>query len=85
MQCYIYKSLKKAELYLYLTQRDDLTQIPEACLTALGNLEFVMNLELTPERKLAREDTQKVLKHLQEKGFFIQMPPTTVAAPLTLQ
>jgi hypothetical protein len=34
-----------------------------------------MTLELTPERKLAREDSQKVLTSIKEKGFFMQMPP----------
>jgi uncharacterized protein YcgL (UPF0745 family) len=37
-----------------------------------------MELEITPERKLARENTHKVLASLQNKGFFVQMPPTTI-------
>jgi len=29
MQCYIYKSLKKDELYLYLNKKDDFSELPE--------------------------------------------------------
>ncbi len=78
MQCFIYKSLKKDELYLYLKQKDDFSELPQPLLDSLGKLEFVMDLELTPERKLAREDVNKVMDSLAEKGFFIQMPPTNL-------
>jgi uncharacterized protein YcgL (UPF0745 family) len=33
-----------------------------------------MELELTPETTLAREDTQKVIDNLNEHGFHIQLP-----------
>lgn len=80
MLCFIYKSLKKAELYLYLDKKDDFSALPEALLQTVGRLEFVMELELTPERKLAREKAEKVLAGLQEKGFFMQLPPTVLPA-----
>lgn len=85
MQCYIYKSVKKAELYLYLEKKDDFSKIPEALLNGLGKTEFVMDLEITPERKLAREDVNKVLASLQDKGFFIQMPPTIIPEALLIK
>ena len=78
MRCFIYKSLKKDELYLYLNKKDDFSDIPDELLKSLGQLQFVMDLELTPERKLAREDVNKVMNSLEEKGFFIQLPPTTM-------
>jgi uncharacterized protein YcgL (UPF0745 family) len=46
----------------------------------MGKLEFVLELELSPERKLAKEDSQKVLASLQDKGFFVQLPPTDFIA-----
>lgn len=85
MLCFIYKSLKKEELYLYLDKKDDFSALPEALLQSVGRLEFVMELELTPERKLAREDSAKVLAGLTEKGFFLQMPPTLVPAAQLIQ
>ncbi|MCX7089451.1 MAG: YcgL domain-containing protein [Methylococcales bacterium] len=85
MQCFIYKSLKKDQLYLYVDKKDDFTRLPEGCMTTLGRLEFVMELALTPDRSLAREDAEKVRQQLQTKGFFIQLPPTIIAEHQTVQ
>jgi len=79
MQCFIYKSLKKGELYLYLDKKDDFSAVPEALFSSFGRLEFVMELQLTPERKLARENPEKVMNSLQSKGFFVQLPPTLIS------
>ena len=75
MQCFIYKSLKKDYLYLYIVKKDDFSRVPDALVNRLGKLEFVMVLKLTPERKLAREDAGKVIENLKEQGFFVQLPP----------
>jgi len=80
MQCFIYKSLRKDELYLYLLKRDDFSVLPEALLQNLGKLAFVMELQLNPQRKLAREDVSKVMHSLETRGFFLQIPPTLIAA-----
>jgi len=85
MQCYIYKSLKKDELYLYLQKKDDFSSIPEPLLNSFGKIEFVMELNISPERKLAREDVSKVLNSLQDKGFFVQMPPMIIPGDLLLK
>lgn len=76
MPCYIYKSLKKHLLYLYINQKDDFSRVPEELLRSFGVLEFVLELELSPKRKLAKEDSEKVLASLKEKGFFVQLPPS---------
>ena len=75
MNCYIYKSLKKDEMYLYVDRKDDFSRVPDALMGVVGRLEFVMELELTAERKLAREDADEVRKNLAEQGFHLQMPP----------
>jgi uncharacterized protein YcgL (UPF0745 family) len=85
MQCFIYKSQKKEDLYLYIDKKDDFSKVPELLFNRFGKMTFVMELELTPERKLSREDTGKVLASLEERGFFVQMPPTQVPAPLSVQ
>ncbi len=85
MQCFIYKSLKKDELYLYLPNKDDFSAIPDPLLNSFGRLEFVMELEVSSDRKLAREDASKVLVSLQDKGFFVQMPPTIIPEALLLK
>ncbi len=81
MQCFIYKSLKKDELYLYLDKRDDFSAVPEVLLQSFGRMAFVMELQLTPQRKLAREDAGKIIASIQSKGFFVQMPPTVISMP----
>lgn len=76
MQCYIYKSLKTEYLYLYVTKKDDFSDIPEVLVKSMGKMEFVMDLVLSPERKLFKEDAIKVIENLKEKGYFLQLPPT---------
>ena len=85
MQCFIYKSLKKEYLYLYVNHKDDFSNVPEALFETFGNMEFVMELTLSAERKLAQVDAEKVIASLKEKGFFVQMPPVKVEAPLKIQ
>ncbi|GFO71574.1 uncharacterized protein BJAS_P1184 [Bathymodiolus japonicus methanotrophic gill symbiont] len=85
MQCFIYKSSKKDGLYLYIAKQDDFSDIPEAIFKSIGPPEFVMQLDLTPERELAREKATDVLKGIADHGFCIQMPPTTHSAPGKLQ
>ncbi|MCF7966243.1 YcgL domain-containing protein [Methylobacter sp. Wu8] len=85
MLCFIYKSLKKENLYLYVDKKDDFSKVPEALFNSFGKMEFVMDLELTPERKLAKEDAAKVIDSLTAKGFFVQLPPINLPAPLKIQ
>jgi hypothetical protein len=74
MRCAIYKSLRKQDTYLYVTIRDDFSRVPEALLKLLGEPVHVMDLDLSPERRLAQEDTAEVLRNLQERGWHLQMP-----------
>ena len=82
MQCFIYKSLRKDELYLYLDKRDNFSAVPEVLLQNFGRLAFVMEMELTPDSKLARENADKVMASIKTKGFFVQMPPQLISLPL---
>jgi uncharacterized protein YcgL (UPF0745 family) len=83
VQAYVYKSLKKADTYVYLAARDDFARLPEPLRTQLGPLEFVLDVALTPARKLAREDTAVVREKLTLRGFHLQFPPTTALDPMT--
>src|SRR3569832_2218328 len=53
--CAIYKSLKKFDSYLYVEKEGEFARVPAPLLQMLGRLEFVMTIELTPRRKLAKE------------------------------
>ena len=76
MLAHVYKSLKKADTYLYLATRDDFACLPEPLRTQLGQLRFVLDVELTPGRKLAQEDPSVVSANLSARGFHLQFPPT---------
>lgn len=75
MHAYVYKSLRKADTYVYLAQRDDFSPLPEPVHAQLGVLEFVLEVELTPERRLARADAAQVRQAIESRGFFLQVPP----------
>jgi uncharacterized protein YcgL (UPF0745 family) len=50
----------------------------------LGTLEFVMTLELSPERTLAQVDIHQVRTALKEQGYYFQMPPQTHEVPANM-
>jgi len=75
MQAYVYKSLRKADTFVYLAARDDFETIPESLRAPLGSLAFVLEVALTPERKLARGNAAQVRENLAAQGFHIQFPP----------
>lgn len=62
-------------MYLYLRAEDDFTCLPDTLLNSFGKPEKVMELALTAQRKLAREDVVKVMDNLLTQGFHLQMPP----------
>ena len=82
MHACVYKSLKKADTYLYLAKRDDYAGLPQPLRTQLGRLQFVLEVQLTAERKLARENPEVVRANLASRGFHLQFPPT-VEDPMT--
>lgn len=75
MNCAIYKSNRKQDYYLYLECEDDFSRVPEVLVSLLGELEFVMSLELSPVRTLAQADVNEVMKSLELEGYYLQSPP----------
>lgn len=74
MDCYIYRCSRKPDLYIYLAEKDDFSSVPADILKSLGNVEFTLELTLSPERKLAREQASRVMENLAEHGFHLQLP-----------
>ncbi len=75
MKCAVYRSTRKEYTYLYLPDaKEDFASVPETLRKLIEPLEFVMNFDLTPQRKLASEDPQEVLRHLEDEGWFLQFP-----------
>lgn len=75
MKSWIYRSPRKQELYIFLAAKDDFEKVPGPVMKAFGTPEFVFELELSPERRLARSDVNEVMRSLREQGFYVQMPP----------
>lgn len=76
MLAFVYKSLKKADTYVYLAARDDFARLPAPIRAQLGELRFVLEVALTPERTLARENPEVVRRNLAARGFHLQLPPS---------
>lgn len=83
MQAYVYKSLRKADTYVYLAARDDFGRVPEPLRTQLGALGFVLAVDLVAGRKLAQADPDEVRANLAARGFHLQLPPTLAADPMS--
>ncbi len=75
--CFIYRSSKKDELYLFLATEDDFECVPEEVMKAFGAPKKAMELQLTPGMKMARSKAEEVIANLKERGFHLQMPPPT--------
>jgi uncharacterized protein YcgL (UPF0745 family) len=76
MQVYVYKSQRKADTYIYLAKREGFDAIPAAVQTQLLPLAFVLEVALTPERRLAIADAAQVRRNLVDHGFHLQFPPS---------
>ena len=74
LECTVYKSLKKDETYIYLPSTEAITSLPKQLLGVLGQTEKVMELSITPEKKLARYLGKEILDSIKEQGFHLQMP-----------
>ncbi len=72
----VYKSVRVADMYLFVDQHEGLDRVPAALLARFGTPEEAMRLELTPERRLARSEAPAVLDAIATRGFYLQLPPS---------
>jgi len=75
MNCSIFRSERKDYTYLYLPAGAAFEDLPAALQGAFGKPEFVIDLELSPERELASEDVNEVMQNLEDNGYHLQLPP----------
>ncbi|HSG60577.1 MAG TPA: YcgL domain-containing protein [Pseudomonadales bacterium] len=73
--CKVFRCSKKQEMYLYVDAGEALTRVPEALLSQLGTVSLVMTMLVSEHKKLARAEASKVLAEIEEKGFYLQLPP----------
>jgi len=74
MQAFVYRSGRKPDTYLYLREKDAFALVPDAVRLPLGRLDFALQVELTPGRKLARADADVVRANLERLGYHLQQP-----------
>ena len=74
MKCFVYKSIKKADSYIYLNEKDNFQKLPEQLLMLFCKPEGTLEFDLTVDRKLALADVQQVLQSLDDQGYYLQMP-----------
>lgn len=82
MHCAIYKGTKRPDDYLYVEKEDDFSRTPQALLDIMGELQFVITLELSKDRQLAQADVKQVMQLLAEQGYYLQIPPKIHEKPL---
>jgi len=71
--CYVYKSLKKDNTYLYMTKQDDFDHVPLSLMNVFGEGEFCFEFKHEPTKKLSQEDSQQVYDNLQSLGYHLQL------------
>lgn len=82
MNCKVYRASRQDEMYVYVKEGLEPGDLPEELLKLVKQLQHVMDLELSPERELAREDVMEVLTNLKSKGYHLQMPPDPLKTEL---
>ncbi len=71
----VYKTAKKAGMYLYVAKKDDFSAVPEALMAQFGKPQLVMMLPVQKREALAGVDKARLIEAMNEQGFYLQMPP----------
>lgn len=73
--CAIYASTRKDGMYLYMKKDANFDQLPDALKQLFGRPRLAMTMLLDGKKPLAKADVDDVAKQIEEKGFYLQMPP----------
>ncbi|MFQ1017066.1 YcgL domain-containing protein [Gilliamella sp. BG7] len=73
MWCYIYRSTKKENSYLYMEHENDFSTIPEKVMSIFGSPVFVMKVLLDGKRKFVVGTATEIEEKIKTDGFFLQM------------
>jgi uncharacterized protein len=82
MKCSVFRSSLKEFTYIYVLEGHKFEDLPQALKQVFGKPVFVLNLELTPDRKLAYADVSQVMQNLANQGYHLQLPPREDATGL---
>ncbi|MCL1603395.1 YcgL domain-containing protein [Succinatimonas hippei] len=70
---FVYKSLKKNNMFLYLARKDAFADVPSGLLDAFGAPKFVLMFALSKKRTLVKVTHEELSKALTEKGYFLRI------------
>lgn len=71
----VYACKKRADTFLYIDSEQEPDALDADLQNTLGELRFVIDVELHAQRRLANADPVKVLAAIEEVGFYLQVPP----------
>jgi uncharacterized protein YcgL (UPF0745 family) len=71
----VYKTPKKAGMYLYIPRKDDFSEVPEPLMAQFGSPQLVMLLPPHKHTVIAGVDAQKLVSDIASQGFYLQVPP----------
>ncbi|MGQ8364034.1 YcgL domain-containing protein [Glaciecola sp. 1036] len=71
----VYKSTKRKDTFLYVSQRDHFDDVPKPLLEMFGTPKFVILVDISNKNSVANLPTEEFVKEFKEKGFYLQMPP----------
>jgi uncharacterized protein YcgL (UPF0745 family) len=69
----VYRSVKRADTYVYLPETADYDELPETLRTHFGEAEAFLTFKLTATRHLAQADPAVVLEAIATQGFYLQL------------
>ncbi|MCX8729778.1 YcgL domain-containing protein [Gilliamella sp. B2969] len=73
MWCYIYRSPKKENCYLYLEKENDFSTIPGKVMSIFGSPVLVMKVLLDGKRRFVVGTSDEIEEKIKADGFFLQM------------
>ena len=76
IQCEVYKSSHKENLYLYVDKSEGLDRVPAELMKQFGEPTLALSFVLTEERNLAKEDPKLVISNIADQGYHLQLPPS---------
>ncbi|WP_111643268.1 YcgL domain-containing protein [Marinimicrobium alkaliphilum] len=83
--CQVYRSPKNEGMYLYVNKDDGLSKVPESLLARFGKPQSAMLLLVTPDKKLARVNAERLLACLDDPGYYLQLPPAPDGSDIDAQ
>ena len=71
----MYKTSSHKNLFLYVSEAEGLSRVPQSLLCRFVDRLLVLNFELKVGNVLAKEDPEVVLRNIDQRGYHLQLPP----------